>query len=139
VLDLEPGYTGVEVLRRRVAAVQATLPQLTELTQERLARLPSNGGDCALAVFGTWRPPNVVSAGAIWLLRSYVRGTDIAEGLLLVRRGDGVSEEGSILGRDLLHFGGEIVDAPVMPWREAVAMADDDYPTVLARFARSQP
>ena len=79
VLDLEPGYAGVQVLRRRVAAVRATLPQLTELTQERLARLPSSGGDCSLAVFGTWQLPDVTSAGAIWLLRSYLRGADIAE------------------------------------------------------------
>jgi len=119
--------------------VRATLPQLTELTQERLARLPSSGGDCSLAVFGTWQLPDVTSAGAIWLLRSYLRGADIAEGLLVVRPEHGVSEHGSILGQELLHFGGEIVGASVIPWREALAMTDDDYFTVLARFARSQP
>jgi hypothetical protein len=138
VLDLQPGYAGVQVLRRRVAAVRVTLPQLTKLTHERLARLPSAGGDCTLAVFGTWQLPDVTSAGAIWLLRSYPRG-DIAEGLLAVRPEHGVSEHGSILGQELLHFGGEIVGAPVIPLREALAMADDDYVTVLARFARSQP
>lgn len=139
VLDLEPGYSGVDALRDRVDGVRATLPHLTELTRERLARLPGSGGDCTLAVFGTWRLPHVASAGAIWLLRAYLRASDIAEGLLLVRPQDGVSAEGSIPGRDLLDFGGEIVDAPVIPWREAVALADDDYVAVLARFARSQP
>lgn len=57
------------------------------------------------------------------------------------RHGFGISadrEHGSVLGRELLRIGGEIVDAPVVSWREALRLVDDDYATVLARFARSR-
>ncbi len=138
VLDVEPGYAGVEVLRQRVAAVRATLPQLTELTTERLVQLPMRSRDCTLAVFCTWRLPHTTTAGAIWLLRSYLPSADIAEGVLLVRPEAGVSEHGSVLGRQLLQLGGEIVDAPVVSWREALELVDEDYATVLARFTRSR-
>jgi len=138
VLDVAPGYAGVEVLRQRVAAVRATLPDLTELTKERLAQLPTRGRDCTLAVFCTWQLPHATAPGAIWLLHSYLPGDDIAEGVLLVRPELGVSEHGSVFGRQLLQLGGEIVDAPVVPWREALRLVDDDHAAVLARFTRSR-
>jgi hypothetical protein len=139
LLDVQPGYTAVEQLDQRVATVRAGLPQLTELTKARLAQLPSNGGDCSLAVFGTWRLPDKSSAGAIWLLRSYLGGGDIAQGLLLVRPEDGLSEHGSVLGEQLLQVGGEIIGAPVLPWQEALALVDADYATVLARVTGRRP
>jgi hypothetical protein len=58
--------------------------------------------------------------------------------VLLVRPEAGVSEHGSVLGRQLLQLGGQIVDAPVVSWREALALVDEDYATVLARFTRSR-
>jgi hypothetical protein len=137
ILDVESGYAGVEVLRQRVAAVRATLPQLRELTMERLARLPTRGRDCTLAVFGTWRLPHTTAPGAIWLLHSYLPG-DIAEGVLLVRSEAGVSEHGSVLGRELLRIGGEIVDAPRISLDEALGLVDADYAVVLARLTRSR-
>jgi hypothetical protein len=135
VLDIEPGYTGVEHLAGRVAAVRARLPNLVELTRDRLAQLPTNGRDCSLAVFGTWRLPHRSSAGAIWLLHSYLPAGDIAQGLLLVRSADGVSENGSVLGEQLRLVGGEVVGAPVVPLREALALVDEEYPAVLAKLA----
>jgi hypothetical protein len=138
VLDVEAGYAGVEVLRQRVAAVRAALPQLRELTMERLGRLPSRGRDCTLAVFGTWRLPQTTAPGAIWLLHSYLPGDDIAEGVLLIRSEAGVSEHGSVLGRQLLRIGGEIVDAPVVSVDEALGLVDADYAMVLARLTGSQ-
>ena len=137
ILDVEAGFAGVEVLRQRVAAVRATLPQLRELTLQRLARLPTHGRDCTLAVFGTWRLPQT-APGAIWLLHSYLPGDDIAEGVLLVRSAAGVSEHGSGLGRQLLRIGGEIVDAPTIPVDEALGLVDADYAMILARLTRSR-
>ncbi len=127
----------MEALRRRVAAVQASLPHLAELTQQRLARLPARGKNCTLAAFGTLRLPDATATGAIWLLHSYLPGDDIAEGVLLVRPEGGVSESGSVLGRQSLRAGGEILGAPVLSLREALAMVDEDYSTVLARFTGS--
>jgi hypothetical protein len=138
ILDVEAGFAGVEVLRQRVAAVRATLPQLRELTLQRLARLPTHGRDCTLAVFGTWRLPQTTAPGAIWLLHSYLPGDDIAEGVLLVRSAAGVSEHGSVLGRELLRIGGEIVDAPTISLDEALGLVDADYAMVLARLTRSR-
>jgi len=89
-------------------------------------------------VFCTWRLPHATAPGAIWLLHSYLPGDDIAEGVLLVRPELGVSEHGSVFGRQLLQLGGEIVDAPVVPWREALRLVDDDHAAVLARFTRSR-
>jgi len=138
VLDVEPGYSGVEALRGRVQAVRAALPDLTALTKERLAELPRDGGDCSLAVFGTRRLAGATAAGAIWLLRSYQPSTDVAEGVLLVRPEGGASLQGSVLGEHLLQIGGEIVGAPVLRWREALALLDEDYATVLTRFVWSR-
>src|SRR6266542_1936628 len=58
-----------------------------------------------------------------------------ADGVLLVRPELGVSEHGSVFGRQL---GGEIVDAPVVPWREALRLVDDDHAAVLTRFTLSR-
>jgi hypothetical protein len=75
-------------------------------------------------------------------LRSCASGSrrcgPLAEGVLLVRPEVGASEHGSVLGRQLLRLGGKIVDAPVVPCREALRLVDDDYATVLARFTRSR-
>lgn len=117
--------------------MRATLPQLTELVKERLAQLPISSRDCTLAVFCTWPLPHATVPGAIWLLHSYLPG-DIAEGVLLVRSEAGVSEHGSVLGRELLRIGGEIVDAPAISVDEALRLADEDYAMVLARFTGSR-
>jgi hypothetical protein len=63
---------------------------------------------------------------------------DIAEGVLLVRSAAGVREHGSVLGRELLRIGGEIVDAPTISLDEALGLVDADYAMVLARLAGSR-
>jgi hypothetical protein len=87
-------------------------PQTRPLTQERLNQLPAVGDDCTLAILGTLRLPDGETPGAIWLIHSYMSEEDIAEGVLIVPEGFAISEHGSILGRELLHMGGEILNAP---------------------------
>jgi hypothetical protein len=131
VLDVEPGYGTIDLLRERVELSRAGLPRLEALAQEDLLALPDynlelgdqsadDGHDdrddeeepptmIRLAVMGTCRLPHVTSPAAIWLLHSYSPDDDIAEGYLLINPSDGCSEHGSIYGRDILRFGGRIV------------------------------
>ncbi len=138
MLDVEPGYGGIPTLAERVASVQATLPDLRPLTPERLCQLPTRGATCSLAVFGTWPMPDVRAAGAIWLLHSYLPDDDIAEGVLLLRPEHGVSEHGSVYGRQLLRVGGEITGAPALPLSAALELTSADYDVALA-VIRPQP
>lgn len=135
ILDCIDGYKTAE-LERRVQEVRARFPQLKKLTQERLNALPSRSNICSLAVFGTHRMPDATATDAVWLLHSYQNGDgdDIVEGVLFVRPDVGFSEHGSVYGRDLLRFGGEIIDAPEVTLAQAMAMTDWDHDDVLAHI-----
>lgn len=138
-LDVEPGYAAMAEFPKRVAAVRASLPQVVELTQERLEQLPARGHDCTLAVFGTCRLSSTTTAvGAIWLLHSYLPHADIAQGVLLVRPEYAVGQHTNVSGNQLLQAAGAIADAPVVSRREALQLTHADYDVVLARVARTR-
>lgn len=135
VLDLVKGYNGQAELTRRVQDVRARFPEVKALTQERLDALPSRSNDCTLGVFGTLHMPDgAICTDAVWLLDSYLNGegNDIVEGVLYVRPDVGISEHGSVYGRDLLRFGGEIIDLPPTTLAQALAMTDWDHDDLLA-------
>lgn len=140
VLDVEVGYNKVGVLRERVERVKATFPEVEKLTREHLLALPEEAPSPAqigLVVFGTWRGPDGRSSGAVWCLHSYMREDDIVEGFLLVRPEDGESEHGSIYGKQLLSFGGRVVNPPAMSFAESMELRNLPYHEALARFATS--
>jgi hypothetical protein len=134
VLDVVEGYGGRTVLTERLAAVQARFPKLVALTVDRLLDLPERGNDCTLAVFGRWSLPGCDgTSAALWLLHSYLREDDIVEGVLYLPAGVGVSEHGSVYGRDLLGVGGEVVGFAPWTLRDAIAWTGVDHADVLAR------
>jgi hypothetical protein len=142
ILDLEAGYGATQAMRTRVEAVRSSLPQLTDLTRQDLLTLPVRAPDpapIALAVFGTWQLPDVLSPGAIWLLHSYDPDDDIADGVLLVRPEHGYSEHGSVAGKVLPGFGGRILNPPALTLETAMDLTDLPYPQALARFVHPQP
>lgn len=137
LLDIELGYGKGSQLAERVAKVKATFPEVEKLTRDHLLALPEEAPSPAqigLVVFGTWPGPDVRSPGAIWLLHSYMPDDDIAEGYLLVRPEDGVSEYGSIYGRQLLRVGGRVVNPPAMSFAEAMDLGALDYHKALAQI-----
>lgn len=122
VLDVTGGFDG-KVLRDNVATVKARFPDLVRLTREHLTDLPGRGNTCRLAVLGTYSCGDGPIPGCLWLLHSYMRAEDIVEGVLLVPPwGSGVSEHGSVYGRDLLALRSVgAVSTPVnMTMREAL-------------------
>jgi hypothetical protein len=142
ILDLEVEYGATQAMRTRVEAVRSTLPQLRELTRQDLLTLPMRASDpapIALAVFGTWQSPDVLSPGAIWLLHSYDPDDDIADGVLLLRPEHGHSEHGSVPGRTLPGFGGRILNPPTLTLETAMDLTDLPYAQALARFVHPQP
>lgn len=136
LMDICPGYAGVERFRQRVNLVRATFPQLVKLTQADLDALPHRSNACSLAVFGTHRMPDGPSAGAIWVLHSYQKADDIVEGAMFIRSEDGVSEHGSVFGKDLLRFGGKVVDFGGMTFKEALDLTDREYHDILPLFVK---
>lgn len=135
VLDYVEGYNGQAELIRRVEEITAKLPRLTELTQERLNSLSGRGNTCTLAVFGHFRLDNP-SEQALWLIHSYIKEDDIAEGVLIVPAFAGFSENGSSFGKDLLRVGGEIVGFQPVSFKEAISWTDWDHADVLAEVVR---
>lgn len=138
VLDVEVGYNKTDVLRQRIEQVKARYPVVEELTQEHLLALPEEAPSPAqigLVVFGTWRGPAGNSPGAVWCLHSYIPEDDIVEGYLIVRPEDGDSEHGSIYGRQLLQFGGRVVNPPALSFAECFDLGALPYAEALARFA----
>jgi hypothetical protein len=137
ILDCEPGYGKTPLMRQRIEQVRASVPSVQQLTLDDLHALPENASDPArigLVVLATWRAEGQTSPGAIWLLESYQRDHDIAEGYLILRPEDGVSESGSVSGWQLLATGGRIIDPPELTFDDAVDLADLPYHEALARF-----
>lgn len=133
VLDLERGFGGIEVLRRRVEQVRAAFPQVKPLTKERLGELPDDRTDqIAMAVFGTHRMPDGPAPGCLWLVESYEPADDIVDGVLIIRPEHGFSEHGSTYGKDLLRAGGEVVGFQPMTFGQALDLCDQDYEQALA-------
>jgi hypothetical protein len=133
VLDLEPGFDGVPILKERVNAVRAAFPRVQPLTEERLAQLPSRSNTCTQAVFATYRMPDGPAPASIWLLEDYLAEDDIVEGVLIIRPEHGGSEHGSVFGKDLIRMGGEVLNFTPMSLREALGLCSVDHEQALAR------
>jgi len=134
VLDVIDGYQA-ELARYQVDKAREQLPTLRNLTRERLLELPGeNAGDtCTLAVFGTH--PLFDAPDCLWLIGEYWPDDDIVEKcVLLIRPEHGVSETGSIYGRELLAFpAGEVVGFHPIPFRDAAELAQLDYDVAFVR------
>lgn len=136
VLDVLPGYC-TNRAGKLVGQARAHFPELVRLTPARLLDLPSNSNSYSLCVFGTRRTPVDASSDAIWLFSNYLRGwgTDIAEGLLLIRPEFGISEFGSAYGQDLLRDDvGEVVEFKPISGSEAVELCNLDFDEAYARI-----
>lgn len=142
VLDVIPGYGHVDELQTRLDAVRAKFPQVQELTSERLAELPDETDDgtrppCTLAVFGRVELPGQPPClDAVWLIHTYIADADIAEGVLYLRPESGFSEHGSIYGKQLQDFGGEILNFAEVTLADALDLIDVDHDEVLQRIGR---
>lgn len=87
---------------------------LTPLTQERLEQVSRKSSVCDLAVIAE-------HGGAIWLLHSYHKSTDIAEGMLCIDPALGDSEHGSIYGQQLLTANvEEVIGVPEVTFKECI-------------------
>jgi hypothetical protein len=145
ILDVQPGYGHAGLMRERIAHVRDRLPRLKPLTGKHLAHLPSpevseelaEAGKpvpIGLALMGTWRMGDITSPAAVWLIHSYDPGHDIAEGYLLISEAHGYSEHGSVYGRDLLRFGGRIIDPPQLVFDDAFTLGRLPQQDWLVRF-----
>jgi hypothetical protein len=120
VLDLFPEYGGTGAAVELMAQVAVELPELRPLTQERLEQLPREDTDeVTLAVYGTH--PMFGAPECVWLFTAYWDVDDILDReVLLIPPRYGVSENGSMYGRDLLRFNvGEVVDFEPLTWAAA--------------------
>lgn len=134
VLDLIPGWAADEAAKL-VGQVREHMPTLRPLTQERLLELPSNSDTISLCVFGEHHLPDSRQADALWLIRNYLRGDDIVEGVLLCRPEHGVSENGSIWGRQLLGSNvGEVGGFSPITFAEAIELCDADFDEAYAQI-----
>lgn len=131
-LDIIRGYD-TQQAQALVDDVRAVYPRLRNLTQERLEQLPGEGefdDVCSLALFGRWPMPDSVATDCIWLIGEYWPGDDICDrSVLLIRPEHGISETGSVYGRQLLQSQavGEIVGFEPISYREAVHLCDLDF------------
>lgn len=140
VLDVLPDWVADEA-GAFVDQVVGHYPQLRNLTQERLAQLPRESGECSLAVFG--HHPLWGASDCLWLIGEYWPEDDICDtNVLLVRPEFATSEAGSCYGRDLLSFRavGEVVGFEPIPFSQALDLCNDDFDYALAHvFRRAVP
>lgn len=133
LLDIEPGYDGEEALTERVKAVRDRLPPVVRYQQSDLEVLKGKAQAIRLALFGTLAYPAGPIPGAIWLLNSYLSGSDIVEGVLIVPPGQAVSEPGSVRGSDLGRMQmGRVDGFGELLFEEALELCDAEYETALA-------
>jgi hypothetical protein len=144
VLAYVDGWNTPE-LAERVEQVRARFPELRKLTRERLLELPrtklGKSPDCTLCVFGTWQTPEGTATDAVWLIGEYEPEDDIVDGcVLLIRPRFGVSEHGSVFGRELLNAAvGEVVGFEPITFREALALTEIDHDEALDRLFKREP
>jgi hypothetical protein len=127
VLDVFPGWVS-NVAEANVTAVRHCYPELVNLTQERLERLPRDSDECSMALLGT----NPVFGGpdCIWLIGEYWPEDDICDtNVLLIRPEFGTSEHGSCYGKELLRNRslGEIVGFEPISFAEAIHLCEIDF------------
>ncbi len=130
VLAVKNGYGKFDAFAEMVDYARRQVPVLTELTVEVLSSLPSHGDTIRVVALGTWTSPDGQKVpGALWLLHSYMAEDDIAEGVLLLPpSAHGVSEHGSIYGRDLLRWNvGHAADVPPVSCATALGWCDNYY------------
>lgn len=141
LLDLEPGFGQVDVLRTRLAATRVTLPQLEPLTREHLLALPTDAvndeghtSDCTLAIFGTWTlGDGSECADAVWFCCGYDPEDDIVDNVLIVRPEVGFSEHGSDYGQNFLRRScGVVVGFKPITFKAALDLTDANHDDVLA-------
>lgn len=124
VLDLLPGYDtdqAVELVRR----VRAHFPEVRAITQERLKELPTNSETLGLCAFGSYVMPWGKQTDALYLASEYWPSDDIIEGIVLLRGENGVSETGSIYGRQLLEGNfGEVVGYQPIDFAEGIHLCN---------------
>lgn len=130
VLDVIPGYS-TAIAQGYVDEVRAHFPQVREITQERLLELPRSWDEqmITFCAFGEYRLPDCRATDAIVMFAEYDDVNDILDsGVVLVRPEFGVSEHGSMYGRDLLRFSmGEVIGFQPITFSEAVALCDLDF------------
>jgi hypothetical protein len=139
VLDVVDGYC-TAAAQSLVDDVVAVYPKLRNLTQARLEELPGEGEEndeivCSLAVFGQWRMPDGTAPDCVWLIGEYWPEDDICDrSVLLIRPQYGVSEHGSVYGRQLLNGQvGEIIGFEPLAYREAINLCDLDFDEACSR------
>jgi hypothetical protein len=144
VLDIEIGHRDTGVFAARVQTTRRRYPRRLEpVTRDHLLALPEQAPDparIALVLFGTWPTPEGASPGALWLLHSYLRDDDIAEGVLLLRPEHGYSEHGSAYGRHLLSLNaGVVCDPPALTLDDALDLTSQPYEDALRTFTEHHP
>ena len=128
VLDVLPGYDTAQA-EELVRKVRSHFPQVREFTRDRLAELPTNSETLSLALFGKYAMPWGSQADALYLASEYWPTDDIVEGVVLLRGENGVSENGSRYGDQLLHHDtlGEIVGFEPISFAEGIHLCNLDF------------
>ena len=140
VLDVFPGYDTAQAVEL-VGKVRSHFPQVRALTQERLKELPTNSETLSLCMFGTYVMPWGKQADALYLASEYWPEDDIVEGVVLLRGENGVSENGSTYGEQLLrqHLMGEVVGFQPVSFAEGIHFCnltfDEAYEQIMEALA----
>ena len=128
VLDVIPGYETEQALEF-VKKVRQHFPKLKPLTQDRLDEMPSSSESLSLCVFGSYRMPDSVATDALVLMSEYDKENDIVDGgVVLLRPEYGVSEHGSVYGRQLLSSNmGEVVGFDPISFSDGIKLCELDF------------
>lgn len=134
VLDVLPGYDTEQAVEL-VAKVRAHFPRVGPVTTERLKELPTNSETLSLCVFGNYVMPWGNQTDALYLAAEYLPSDDVIYGIVLLRGENGVSEHGSIYGRQLVEGNfGEVLGYSPISFGEGIALCDLPFDAAYERL-----
>lgn len=133
LLDVIPGYSTAKA-QGLVVQAREHFPKLRKITPERLQEMPSNSSTLSLCAFGTHRLPDSEQVDALFLACEYMASEDIVDAsVLLVRPEHGVSEHGSMWGRQLMDSFGEVEGFEPISFAEGLELCNVDFDEAYAR------